>query len=277
MLVLPDAGQSHLKKKHRMSTKHAFTLFIAALFAVILSQISPAEAVSIDGTTVPNGNGFKCIFLFKYVPATEDVGGIQIDITTNQNQIPAEIITSAPEQGPWSQISPVLVRKDPSISLSAITPSFLKSTINDPVPMFTLQFTYAGNPPSDIRKLIDTIMVKNVISTSGKSNTVTMSWGETSIKGRKDLSHPECRYIAKTHRVHQLTFSLKNESIVKARVIDVNGKTVSVLLNSKLPSGIHTVAWDGTSGAHTVAASGIYFIQLETGSFTYNKKVSYLK
>ncbi len=260
-----------------MTTKHALGLFTLTLFAVLLSPISQTEACSIDGTAVPSGNGFKCTFVFNYVPANEDIGGIQIDIRTVQNQTPTEIIASAPEQGPWSQISPVLIRKDPSVSLTAMTPSFLKSSLKDPVVMFKVQYTFSGTIPGDIRKLIDTIVVKNAIATNGAPGTVGINWGNTSIKGRNVLSQPECSYIAKSHRVHQLMFSLKDECAVNARVIDANGKTVKILINSQLPSGIHTVVWNGTSGTNAIAASGIYFIQLETGSFTYNKKVSHLK
>jgi hypothetical protein len=274
-LFLHNAGLFTLQKENCMKMKHVLKLYASVLIAVLYGPVPQAGAVSIDGNTVSNGSGFKCTFQFNYIPANEDIGGIQLDIKTSQS--PTEIIASAPDQGPWSQISPVLIRQNQTVSISAMTASFLKSNVKDPVSMFQIQLAFSGNPPTDIRKLIDTVIVKNAISSNGTTSTVSMSWNATSLNSIRRLTQPECSYIVKSHRVHQVTFSLKNECTVKARVIDANGKTVSLLLNSKLQSGIHSVAWDGSSGTNTIAASGIYFIQLETGSFTYNKKVSHLK
>jgi hypothetical protein len=247
-------------------------LFSACFF------IFTADALTVNGTIVPKTGGYSCILQFSCVPATEDIGGMQLDIHTAKTFNLTEITASSPSQGAWSQVSPVLDRKDSQVLLSAINPAFMKSSLTDSIEMFQLNLVFTGtNFPQTYQQLFDSLNIKSLFSTDGKDIKGTLNFGALAVSKHRVSNNALCNYVFKARRIHELTFSIKNDAVVKARVIDAKGKVISVLADSKMAAGMHTVGWDGSAGNHSIAASGVYFIQLETGSFTYNKKVSHVR
>jgi hypothetical protein len=69
-----------------------------------------------------------------------------------------------------------------------------------------------------------------------------------------------------------IKFELSGASRVSILVYDVNGRTVDTVLESVLPAGQHTVAWDGRSNTGETLPSGIYFFRFKAGSYEVNKK-----
>jgi beta-glucosidase len=61
-------------------------------------------------------------------------------------------------------------------------------------------------------------------------------------------------------------------NFVTLRVYDLLGREVATLVNEELPSGTHTVRWNGGG-----LPSGIYFYQLKAGSFQATKKMILLE
>ena len=70
----------------------------------------------------------------------------------------------------------------------------------------------------------------------------------------------------------KITFSIPESGNVKLRVYDVNGSLVEVLENKEMQKGHYTNIWDAAN-----LSSGMYFINLSSGSFTKTIKAILLK
>ena len=60
--------------------------------------------------------------------------------------------------------------------------------------------------------------------------------------------------------------------MVSLRIFNILGEEVATLVNVPLPSGRHSVAWNGQS-----RASGVYFYQMRAGSEVLVKKMILLQ
>ena len=70
----------------------------------------------------------------------------------------------------------------------------------------------------------------------------------------------------------QIQFSLAHESRIRLSVCDLMGREVAVLAEGVRPGGDHLATWSGaTTGA--AAATGIYFIRLQTPSARWTRRV----
>lgn len=74
--------------------------------------------------------------------------------------------------------------------------------------------------------------------------------------------------------VTKISFSIPsdNNNLVTLKIYDVTGKEVALLVNSVLQGGLHSINWDATR-----FSSGIYFYQLQAGTFNEVKKMILLK
>ena len=70
----------------------------------------------------------------------------------------------------------------------------------------------------------------------------------------------------------KISFSIPESGIVKLKVYDVNGSFVEVLENREMQKGHYTNNWDAEN-----LSSGMYFINLTSGSFTKTIKAILLK
>jgi subtilisin family serine protease len=61
-----------------------------------------------------------------------------------------------------------------------------------------------------------------------------------------------------------IQFTLPRAGRVSLRIYDVSGRLVRNLVDGNLPSGAHSERWDGRNDQGTGAASGIYYIRLQT-------------
>jgi subtilisin family serine protease len=64
---------------------------------------------------------------------------------------------------------------------------------------------------------------------------------------------------------------------VSARVYDTRGALVRTLAEGERPAGAHTLRWDGRDVRGERAASGIYFIRVESAEGTSVRKLAYLR
>jgi len=60
----------------------------------------------------------------------------------------------------------------------------------------------------------------------------------------------------------RVSFALPNEASVRVRVLDLQGRVVTTLVDGMMPAGRHSVLWDGSTPGGS-ARSGMYFIRLE--------------
>jgi hypothetical protein len=66
------------------------------------------------------------------------------------------------------------------------------------------------------------------------------------------------------HGAAGLRLALPRESRVDLSIFDVNGRRVRALVRGELPAGEHALRWDGRDEAGVRAASGLYFLRLDT-------------
>ncbi len=77
---------------------------------------------------------------------------------------------------------------------------------------------------------------------------------------------------------YRIPINVKRETKnVKLIVFDILGRIISTLVNQKQSSGFYEVTWDGLSASGGQAPSGVYFYQLNSGSFTKTKKMILLR
>jgi hypothetical protein len=75
----------------------------------------------------------------------------------------------------------------------------------------------------------------------------------------------------------EITFTLDRGLPVTVDLFDVLGRKVKRLLCGNLPSGFHSIRWDGTDQAGEDVGSGIYFCRMTVGNATATKKLVLLK
>jgi len=75
----------------------------------------------------------------------------------------------------------------------------------------------------------------------------------------------------------EIEFTIPVRSHVKVSIYNSIGQLVSVLVNSSLPPGNHTVFWTGTDQYGKESPSGVYFYKLIAGDFVDSKKMILLK
>ena len=74
-----------------------------------------------------------------------------------------------------------------------------------------------------------------------------------------------------------LSFSLKQSGLVQLSVVDVAGRRIATLLQEVRSEGEHQVVWNGRDDHDRLAASGIYFVRLESGGQVATRKIEMLK
>jgi len=74
-----------------------------------------------------------------------------------------------------------------------------------------------------------------------------------------------------------VSFSLKQAGRAQLVVYNVRGQRVRKLLSESLPSGEHTVAWNGRDDAGHPVASGVYLVRLQAAGRSVTRKIMVLK
>lgn len=74
-----------------------------------------------------------------------------------------------------------------------------------------------------------------------------------------------------------ISFELAKAALTRVKIYNIKGQLIRDLLNEELPAGKHTIKWDGKDQRGKMAASGLLFIRIESGGFSYLKKAILLK
>jgi hypothetical protein len=77
--------------------------------------------------------------------------------------------------------------------------------------------------------------------------------------------------------VTEAGYELPEASPVRIRVFSMLGAEVAVLVDQLKQAGRYTVRWDGTDGRGILVPSGVYFLQMQAGSFISVRKMTYLR
>ena len=71
----------------------------------------------------------------------------------------------------------------------------------------------------------------------------------------------------------RIEFVLGNDGRTAITVYDVTGRRVANVTDSVLPAGRHSVSWDGVGSNGAKLPSGVYFVELRSGSYRTVRKV----
>jgi hypothetical protein len=74
-----------------------------------------------------------------------------------------------------------------------------------------------------------------------------------------------------------ISYALPADAFVKLTVYNILGQKVKTLVDEHQTAGYRQVIWDGKSDRGQEVSSGIYFYQIQAGSFTKTAKMSLLK
>ena len=75
----------------------------------------------------------------------------------------------------------------------------------------------------------------------------------------------------------RISYTLNTPSQVSISVYNLKGQKVKQLLNAQMPSGSHSVLWDGTDEYGSPVASGMFFCKMKTDSYSDIKKMMLIK
>jgi hypothetical protein len=74
-----------------------------------------------------------------------------------------------------------------------------------------------------------------------------------------------------------IAFELPEPAAVRLTVYDLRGRQIRLLAEDDYAQGLHTVSWDGNTGAGSPAASGIYYLAARLGSETRLVKLTLMR
>lgn len=123
--------------------------------------------------------------------------------------------------------------------------------------------------------MIDTVFISAATDLQARSLSLTLELSQTKTIQHRTLPAGNLTF-RRYGRIHALSFHLRETVEVRASILDMEGKIVRRLANSRMNPGMHEVRWDGLSGSGKRVASGTYFINLQTGSSIVNKRVRHL-
>ena len=75
----------------------------------------------------------------------------------------------------------------------------------------------------------------------------------------------------------KIDVEIAKRSHLDISVFDLNGRLISnIYSNDQLP-GVYTYTWSGKDKTGQLVSSGVYFIQVKSGSNLHNQKVAFMK
>jgi len=98
-------------------------------------------------------------------------------------------------------------------------------------------------------------------------DTITWLWEEVLCISSKDGNDSVCLMASPNpcNPMAKITFSSAINEHVRLTIIDLSGKIVAMLLDTKLDAGVHEIYWDGSDMSDRNAPAGAYFAVLQIG------------
>jgi hypothetical protein len=75
----------------------------------------------------------------------------------------------------------------------------------------------------------------------------------------------------------EMKLDVPRASDILVEVFDVHGRLQAVLADGRMPSGIHSLAWNGLDREGRAAPSGVYFVKLRAGESQQTRRLVLLK
>ncbi len=213
----------------------------------------------------------------KYTPSQEPISGIDLSLQLASGLNVSSVSLVPAQSGVWSQIKPVLSQNNNTIKLQALSPLMLSSRDNSSVSMFQLHIALESESNAlTSADVIENLEVVKALNPAGEEiSAINFQLGEmTSIKGKISRLEEKSKInYQHLNRLHSISFNLAKKMPVQVRIMDLKGNMVKQIVNTELAAGMQKITWNGTDGFENPASAGVYFMQLEMGSSTYNKKV----
>ena len=70
---------------------------------------------------------------------------------------------------------------------------------------------------------------------------------------------------------------LPEQSNISLTIYDLLGRKIKSFENERVPTGVHSIVWDGTSSSGSAVSSGVYFYQLHAGNQVFTRRMMLLK
>ena len=74
-----------------------------------------------------------------------------------------------------------------------------------------------------------------------------------------------------------IRYALPREEQVTLQIFNIRGQVVKTLMDEPVEAGYHSLVWDGRNEAGRAVGSGIYFVQLQAGSYQQTRKLALIK
>lgn len=74
-----------------------------------------------------------------------------------------------------------------------------------------------------------------------------------------------------------ISYSTAETSFVTIEIFNLKGQRIRTLVNEELPSGTHSVVWNGADAKGGAVASGVYLYKMKTENYTSSKKMILMK
>ncbi len=141
--------------------------------------------------------------------------------------------------------------------------------------VFTLQYT-APTPAVNYNGIV-------IISSNDPNNPAVMLNVEVSPYVSNDDPHTPANTALKGNYPNPfnpetaIRFSTKESGPVRLNIYNIKGQLIKSLVDSNLPSGSHTVIWNGKDESGRSVSSGVYLYRMETPSYTKTMKMMLMK
>ncbi len=252
------------------------------IFKLILFLCVTTNAVTIDVFVFTDGvsNGTITITCSNN-PSQEALKGIGVQFTINSGLDVSSVQVEPPLNNMWSMVRPQLKRDHNKIDIISISPFSVVNKKDTTVEVFiaSCQISGAGLKTLPYNEIIQNITIADALDASASSVQITLTTNYDGCVGTLSGDEPGVNktVIRKMGRSYSLAFKIDRKKAIRTFIINAQGKVVKHFPERNYDKGFHTIRWDGSNQHGTPVAAGIYFIQIEIGNKTYNKKVSVLR
>jgi len=226
-------------------------------------------------TTAPNSEGATLDLSVDFsvtwdVPVPAELASFSADVTVDQNVELRWSVSSQTNNLGWevyrSEDNDVFDRVSSLISGDGTSDTFTSfSFVDSEVPGTDVLYYY-------LRQL-------DLNGTATRSTVIEVMLAPTAVLAQALPTATELsqNYPNPFNPETTIHFDLAIESGVSLRIYDLTGQVVRTLVSGSLPAGSYVELWDGRNELGIKVGSGVYFYELQAGSFSSKKKMTLLQ
>ena len=117
---------------------------------------------------------------------------------------------------------------------------------------------------------------------SDEEEVIINLYGETETLSINEIPIPDKFTLHQNHPnpfnpITTIQYELPENSFVKIRIFDMNGRLVNTLINQQETAGYKAVKWAGDDNSSNPVSTGVYFCEIQAGDFRQVIKMVLLK